>query len=55
MLVVPLVWLGAGVALGAAPGATSIVAVGVVGLVLFLACALFGAERLSTLRGAVAA
>jgi energy-coupling factor transport system substrate-specific component len=54
MLVIPLVWLGAGVFLGAAPGATSIVALGVVGLVLFLACAAVGAERLSTIRNAVA-
>jgi energy-coupling factor transport system substrate-specific component len=50
MLVVPLAWLGVGVTLGAAPGATSIVTVGVVGLVLFLACAVVGAERLSSLR-----
>ncbi|MFB6154483.1 MAG: QueT transporter family protein [Haloferacaceae archaeon] len=54
MLVVPLVWLGVGVLLGAAPGATSLAVISAVGFVLFAIASLVGGERLSSLEAGVA-
>lgn len=53
LVVVPLAWLGIGLALGAsAPGSTTQTALGAVGFVVVLACSLLGAEQLSAqLRG----
>jgi energy-coupling factor transport system substrate-specific component len=55
LVVVPPVWLGAGVALGAAPGARTQIALGAVGLLVVLGAAAAGGERLSGLVGRASA
>jgi len=49
MLVVPLAWLGLGVFVGAAPGATSLAVISAVGFVLLAGASVAGGERLSAI------